>query len=101
MCRKAGEGVRLRNDPGRAGTVIGRKRERDDIDFYQIRFPDVTSFQPEYELERLDESATDPLELLREGRFGGVSDIRRNLSHIQLSGRSDEANLELALAGRP
>lgn len=83
----AGTLVRLKNDPGRTGTTTGRSRPRGDHFVYQVRFPEGPSFVPEYELEVMSDDADDVYSLLDKGRFGGVSDLRRNLTHIQLTGR--------------
>ena len=77
--------IRLKNDPNRSGTLTGKTRNRAGTVMYQVRFPEGTSYQPEYEIEPL--SQDDVFTLLEKGRYGRVSDLRRNLSHIQLSGR--------------
>ncbi len=83
----AGTQVRLRNDPGRLGVLTGKYRERAGTVMYQVTFPEGKSYQPEYELDVVTDDSSDVYTLLVEGRFGRVSDLRRNLSHIQLSGR--------------
>lgn len=82
-----GELVRLRDDPGRQGVLTGKVREQAGIRKYQVGFPDGKSYHPEFELELIEDDHSDGYELLEEGRFGRVADLRRNLSHIQLSGR--------------
>src|SRR4030042_3104024 len=84
---EAGQRVRLKSDPGRVGVLTGRFRERNKTLQYQIIFPEGSSYQPEYEIEVIDSESDDPFILLEKGRFGRVSELRRNLSHIQLSGR--------------
>lgn len=82
-----GNQVRLRNDPGRMGVLTGKVREQAGTQKYQVMFPDGKSYQPEYEIELVQDDHSDPWDLLEHRRFGRVSDLRRNLSHIQLSGR--------------
>ncbi len=85
---EAGQRVRLKSDPGRVGVLTGRFRELGKKTLqYQIMFPEGSSYQPEYEIEVIDSESDDPFVLLEKGRFGRVSELRRNLSHIQLSGR--------------
>lgn len=83
----AGALVRLKNDPGRNGTTTGKSRPRGDHVVYQVRFPEGPSFVPDYELELMSDDTEDVYSLLEQGRFGGISDLRRNLTHIQLTGR--------------
>jgi hypothetical protein len=85
---EAGQRVRLKSDPGRIGVLTGRFRELGNKTLqYQIMFPEGSSYQPDYEIEVIDSESDDPFVLLEKGRFGRVSELRRNLSHIQLSGR--------------
>lgn len=82
---KKGDVVRLRNDPGRQGVLTGRNRPRADTVKYQVSFPEGKSYYPDYELEVDDDP--DWEDLLESGRFGKVRDLRRNITHIHLSGR--------------
>lgn len=82
-----GQRVRLKNDPGRVGVLTGKSRERAENMWWHVMFTDGSSYQPEYEIELISDENSDPYTLLGEGRFGRVTDLRRNLSHIQLSGR--------------
>ncbi len=82
-----GSAVRSKHDPGRVGTVTGKTRSRNSIIYYQIRFPDGTSYQASHSLESIEDSNEDIFDLMKEGRFGNLSDLRRNISQIQLSGR--------------
>ena len=80
--------VRLKDDPGRRGQTVGEPRDRSDGLVYKIAWSDgITSWTPEYELEFLDDSDDDWVSLLRKKRFGRHSDLRRNLTFIQMSGR--------------
>lgn len=80
--------VRLKDDPGRRGQTAGEPRERSDGLVYKVVWSDgLTSWTPEYELEFLDDSDDDWLSLLRKKIFGRHTDLRRNLTFIQMSGR--------------
>jgi superfamily II DNA or RNA helicase len=78
--------VHVKADPGRVGVLTGKTRERGGRLLKQVVFPDGTSYIPEDQLECLPE-VLDPIDLLRSGRLGRASDLRRNLTHIRLSGR--------------
>ena len=82
-----GDRVRLCYDPGRIGVLTGKVRKQAGTTKYQVVFPDGTSYQPEYEIERVLEESGDAWELLKGKRFGRLGDLRRNLSQIQLTGR--------------
>jgi superfamily II DNA or RNA helicase len=80
--------VRLKSNPGRSGTVTDKPpRDRGDHKAYQVRFPEGPNYVPDYDLEGVNETSSDPYELLYAGRYGGVQDLRRNLTHIQLTGK--------------
>lgn len=83
----AGTIVRLKSDPGRQGVLTGKHRVQAGVVKYQVGFPEGKTFQPEYELEVIDDDASDWGQLLESGRFGRVRDLRRNITHIHLSGR--------------
>lgn len=87
MTIDAGTFVRLKTDPGRTGTATGKSRARGDTIYCQIRFPEGPTYVPEYELEPVRDDSTDVFELLRAGRYGTLNDLRRNLTHIQLTGK--------------
>jgi superfamily II DNA or RNA helicase len=82
----AGTAVRLKSDPGRQGVTTGRTRQQAGILKYQVGLPEGRSWYPDYELEVIDDEP-DWEELLSSGRFGRVRDLRRNITHIHLSGR--------------
>ena len=82
-----GAEVRLKSDPGRRGILTGRQRSLGGVPRYQVQFPDQKSYQPDYELELVENEEHDPYELVERGRFGRAVDLRRNLSHVHLSGR--------------
>ncbi len=79
--------VRLKSDPGRQGVLTGKHRAQADILKYQVAFQEGKTFQPDYELEVIDDDNSDWVHLISKGRFGRVRDLRRNLTHIHLSGR--------------
>lgn len=83
---EAGNRVRVKTDPGRIGVLTGKTRDRAERVYHQVVFPDATSFFPADEIECLPD-ISDPLELLEKGKLGRTSDLRRNLTHIRLSGR--------------
>lgn len=82
-----GTKIRLVSDPGRVGFLTGKDRQRGETKFYQVDFGDASSYQPDYEIELVSDDHSDVFELLAEKKFGRLTDLRRNLSHIQLSGR--------------
>lgn len=86
MPSAAGTLVRLVTDPGKEGTVTGKKRSRGGYRFYQVRFSDGTKYQREDELEEVA-AELDPWDLLEDNWYGTASELRRSLIHIQLTGR--------------
>jgi hypothetical protein len=80
-----GTSVRLRHDRSRIGLRTGRYRERAGIRYVEVNFG-TPSFYPENDLEPLDAPPPSDEEALRTGRFGRASELRRQLTHIQLSG---------------
>ncbi|MGL4580111.1 MAG: helicase-related protein [Shewanella xiamenensis] len=84
---EAGVQVRLISDPARVGTVSNQVRMRGDTRHFLVNFADAQQWIPEYELESMAAQANDVYSLLKRGHFGRAQDLRRNLTHIQLSGR--------------
>lgn len=82
-----GERVRLISDPGRIGTVGTLTRSRGEILYYQVHFSDGSLLVDEPSLESVDDQADDVFTLLERGHFGRAQDLRRSMTHIQLSGR--------------
>lgn len=78
--------MRVIADPGRVGVLTSKTRERGGRVLRQIVFPDGTTFMAEDQIECLPD-ISDPVELVERGKFGRASDLRRNLTHIRLSGR--------------
>ncbi len=86
-CFSAGDEIYRRSNPGRRGIITDKPPiERGSALRFQIKFHDGgTERIPEYELERA--KYIDPETLIEKRQFGKASDLRRNLSHIQLSGK--------------
>lgn len=82
-----GTEVRLIHDPGRRGVTTQNSHGQGDTLRYQVQFPDGKSFVRWYELEKVCEDDETIFTLLRKGQFGRLSDLRRNLTHIQLTGK--------------
>lgn len=80
--------VRLKNNPGRIGVLTNKPPvQRGGKLLYQVLFPEGKSYQPEHELELVEDKSLNMNELLLERKFGCASDLRRHLTHIHLSGR--------------
>ena len=93
----AGTEVRLVAEPGTVGFCTGVSRQRGETLMVQVAFPGLgKTFQAAYELEPVAATPGDPFTLAAQGRYGGASHLRRNLTHIQLSGRL--ANLVYSMA---
>ena len=74
MALEAGTRVRLVSDPGRVGVLTGKNRPQAGIVKYQVAFTDGKSFQPDYEIEVLNEDDSDWMDLLNDSRFGRIRD---------------------------
>ncbi|TWX46359.1 SNF2-related protein [Colwellia hornerae] len=83
----ASQRVRLKSDPGKNGVLTGDVQERRGKNKYLVIFPDGDSWVNETALEIVDSAARNVVELLKNKQFGRVTDLRRNLTNIQLSGR--------------
>jgi len=85
---KPGQQVRLILDPGRRGVITDRTRQRAGIRLWLVQFPDQGEWVPEDQLALVDEHPLDPITILEHGqKLGRVVDLRRNLTHIRLSGK--------------
>ena len=84
---RAGDEVCRRSNPGRRGIVTDRPPiHRGNSLRIHVRFHDGgTERVPDYELVRVQNRDWETL--VEKRRFGKASDLRRNLSHIQLSGK--------------
>jgi len=88
-----------RHNPGRRGVITGLTREKaGDIHYQVLFFDSKKEYVPHYELERVEESQ-DVDKIIREGNYGNVSDLRRNLSHIQISGNLSSLIYSLDITG--
>lgn len=85
----AGLSVRLVDDVGTVGVCTGHTRARDTgTILVQVAFPGMgLSFQPDYELESVPESADSHYDLVQQGRYSRADHLKRCLTHIQLSGK--------------
>ena len=81
-----GDKVFRRYDPGRHGYITGRSRPRAGDIYYQVEFSDTLEYVPNYELEHASGGRPDEFEAIERRNFGKISDLRRNFSHIQISG---------------
>jgi superfamily II DNA or RNA helicase len=80
-----GTQVRLKSDPSRIGTCTGRTRERGEVMMVQVRLGSPTWYA-DFDLELLESAPPGDDEAIRTGRFGRAAELRRRLTHIQLSG---------------
>lgn len=80
--------VRLRHDPSRAGKIAGDTRIQAGRTYWAVWMADGsgTSWLPEAQLIT-EVVAPDPLDDLRDGRFGQPETLRRLLLHHRLTGR--------------
>jgi len=83
----SGSRVRLKKDPASIGVCTGKTQASGKRLRLQIQFPDRAEWQPEYELELVDNDNDDVFGLLENGRFGRADDLRRSLTFVHLSGR--------------
>lgn len=87
MTFTAEQKVHLRHDSDRTGVITGKFRERAGGIVWQVRFDQRLSWQSESELVVDEEGPLDPYVLIQQGKYGKVSQLRRNLTHIQLNGK--------------
>jgi SNF2 family DNA or RNA helicase len=83
----AGQRIRLFSDPGRIGVLTGKIKPRRGKNVHYVQFPEQASWIAEDALELVSDGDDDIYSLLNKNQFGRVSDLRRNLTYIQLSGR--------------
>ena len=85
---QAGQRVRIKSDPGRIGVLTGKTREiAGGLLYWQVQFPDRSSFQLDDGLELVPDTLEHPVDLLRDGKLGRAKDLRGNLTHVRLTGR--------------
>ena len=82
-----GQLVRHIDDPAKIGTVTDQTRARASGSQYRVNWNGRLDWHYEEELVAADAGGDDPLELIREGRYGRVDDLRQLLTHIHLAGR--------------
>jgi SNF2 family DNA or RNA helicase len=82
-----GQLVRHIDDPAKIGTVTDQTRPRASGLQYRVNWNGRLDWHYEDELVEADAGGDDPLELIREGRYGRVDDLRRLLTHVHLAGR--------------
>lgn len=80
-----GTQVRLKRDPSTIGMCTGRTRERGGVTMVQVRLGSPTWYA-DYDLELVESAPPEDDEAIRTGRFGRAAELRRRLTHIQLSG---------------
>lgn len=83
----AGQRVRLKSNPGRAGTLSGERLEHRGSVRWEVHFDDGSEFVPELALELVTKETTDPYTQIRDRRFVRARDLRAALTHYRLSGR--------------
>jgi len=87
MTWNPGQLVRHIDDPAKIGTVTDQTRARTSGTQYRVNWNGRLDWHYEEELVEADTGDNDPLELIREGRYGRVDDLRRLLTHVHLAGR--------------
>lgn len=95
---ESGDKVFRRYNPGKRGYITGRTLKRADEIYYQVDFPDNKEYVPHYELESV-EDGLDVFDIIEQKSFGNVSDLRRNFSHIQISGNLSSLIYSLDVTG--
>lgn len=88
MPLEPGQLVRHIDDPAKTGTVTKQTRERSSGLQYRVNWNSAFGWHFEGELEVVDlDDDGDVYELIRQGRYGRVDDLRRLLTHVHLEGR--------------
>lgn len=89
MAFEQGIEVRRIDNPGKTGTATGQVRKRGDLSYYAIRWKDGSlDYVAEDQIEEVSlVISKDRFELIDAGRYGRSEDLRRNLTHVHLSGR--------------
>ena len=78
--------VRMRDNPGRQGTTTGRTRQAGTFTLVQVNFGPGDTQYKRYNLLEPIENDEDLHDMLRAGRFGGPTDLRRVLSLEKIRG---------------
>lgn len=82
-----GQLVRHIDDPAKIGTVTDQTRPRASGLQYRVNWNGRLDWHYEEELVEAESGDDDVHELIREGRYGRVDDLRRLLTHVHLAGR--------------
>jgi superfamily II DNA or RNA helicase len=82
----AGAAVRLKSSPDQIGVLTGQRHEGRSLRL-EVRFPNGCRYVPELALELVDGETSSPFARIRAGRYGRLSELRRVLTHVRLSGR--------------
>lgn len=87
MTWNPGQLVRHIDDPAKIGTVTDQTRSRTSGTQCRVNWNGRFDWHYVDELLEVNVGGDDPLELIREGRYGRVDDLRQLLTHIHLAGR--------------
>lgn len=87
MSWNPGQLVRYIDDPAKVGTVMDQTRQRASGLQYRVNWNGRLDWHYEEELIAVESGDDDVYELIREGRYGRVDDLRRLLTHVHLAGR--------------
>lgn len=81
--------VSRRDNPAKQGWLTGAYRERRGLQYWAVRWTDgLIEYLAEDQLALVGEGPSrDPYELIAAGRYGRSGDLRRSLTHENLSGR--------------
>lgn len=86
---KANTRIRLKGDPTRIGILTERTQpgRLGQGLRYQVMFPDNSQWIPEDQIELVPTEQESPVELLRQGKLGRATDMRRTITHVRVTGR--------------
>lgn len=87
MSWNPGELVRHIDDPAKIGTVTNQTRKRTSGHQYRVNWNVRLDWHYEDELVAVESNDEDVHDLICEGRYGRVEDLRRLLTHVHLAGR--------------
>ena len=87
MSWNPGQLVRHIDDPAKVGTITDQTRSRSSGLQFRVNWNGRFDWHYEDELVVAAAGGDDPLDLIREGRYGRVDDLRRLLTHVHLVGR--------------
>lgn len=82
-----GTRVRLKGDADCVGVVTSKTRQYGRVRRIQVQFPRHCQYVPDDQLERVNDSGDDPVDLFRRGRLGDALALRRTITHARLTGR--------------